>query len=327
MIGARDWAFWFVIAWLTLGASALVLVLGFWRWIERWFPDWLGGTAIAFARAIAALAAIFKVGDSSGAWGRAQIGAIVSWFVWELTSLVGAYKINRRKKQLEGAESEGLFRTRLLAAIRFTVVDKQERIRKLLEAQSPTKPQIHRVREALDPEEQIYLTLKQMGAFLHESLPNTPEKSERTFRVGLYVSLNGSMQPAMSADLHKRRQAQFTSFERFPDRFRLDNHTDPSYVVQCIQQNRLLIVPDPALMTGFYFHDDQRRYLKSLMAYPIIPFGTDDVQGCAAIVIDTDVAGFFKEDGREALELFAREFAARLNLETFFLELLGGASS
>ncbi len=60
--------------------------------------------------------------------------------------------------------------------------------------------------------------------------------------------------------------------------------------------------------------------MKSLIAYPILHFGSDE--SVAALVIDTNVTDQFKEEDRAALEIFMKEFAARLNLEAFILEIL-----
>ena len=330
-----------VVAWLALGVIALVAAGFFWRRIERRFPEWMGGTAIAFARAGAAFSAIQSRAASGpgAAWGEVQKAAIASWLTWELTGIVAGWKLNRGKRRDAGRiavledrqeasrravadlEAEGLFRTRLLDALRFALLDKSERIRTQLGATAAAgRAPIHRARAALDPDLQSYVILKQMGFLLQGLLPHTLEALDQNFRVGLYVARDGFLGPTVSADLLSRRPARFLSFERHRDRFAVDNVIDPSCAVECLATGTLVIVPDGALRSGFYMHEAQRRYLKSLIAYPIIPYGAED--GVAVIVVDTNIAGHFREKDRAVLRDFMRDFAARLVLERYLDQIL-----
>ncbi len=325
----------------ALGFVFLTCGIFFWRWIGRLYSDRFGGLAIALARAVTAFAAIMKSRNGSGTetWGWAQTAAIVSWLVWELAGGLLGWRSDRQKEgnvhkiesleiqlaalrqRVSDAESDGFFYIRLLTAIRFTVLDRTDRIRSVLRGSIPQKASSTRTKEAFNPEQHLYLTLQQMGAFLRERLPAVPESLKQNFRVGLYVAdPGGQMQPWLSVDILNRRPVRFTSFVQFPERFRLDNRLNPCYAVKCIQERRLLILPDADQAADFYFHEDQRLYLKSLIAYPILHLGSGE--RAAAIVIDTNVAGYFQEADRVALDIFAEEFAVRLNLELFYLETL-----
>ena len=77
--------------------------------------------------------------------------------------------------------------------------------------------------------------------------------------------------------------------------------------------------------TFAFFREAQKQYLKSMIAYPILHFREPDgTISQAAVVIDTNVAGHFKEEDRGVIEFFMDEFAARLNLEALLVGLLTG---
>ncbi len=122
--------------------------------------------------------------------------------------------------------------------------------------------------------------------------------------------------PLEAFDLATKSHEPFSSYEKHAERFRLDNAQNASHAVRCIHEGRVLIVADCGAEAGFYFHDKQQHYLRSMVAYPIVGFCPDGVTpASAAILIDTDIAGFFNEDDREMLELLLREFVTRIDLE------------
>ena len=43
----------------------------------------------------------------------------------------------------------------------------------------------------------------------------------------------------------------------------------------------------------------------------------------AALLIDTDIAGFFRDEGREMLEILLKEFEVRIGLEYAISGLIG----
>jgi len=128
------------------------------------------------------------------------------------------------------------------------------------------------------------------------------------------------MAPRLGFDLSNKEYDPFSSYEKHRDRFLLDNRTDPAHTVQCIQQRQTLIVSDTEQEGLAFFEAAQKNYLKSLIAHPISGLrGPSGVVGDAALVIDTNRAGYFNEADRELLELWLAEFSARLVLESHFL--------
>ena len=69
--------------------------------------------------------------------------------------------------------------------------------------------------------------------------------------------------------------------------------------------------------------DAQRGYLRSLVAFYLGQVCEEPgTMTEGALVIDTDVAGFFKETERDALTFCFQEFSVRLKLELLLLALL-----
>jgi len=72
-----------------------------------------------------------------------------------------------------------------------------------------------------------------------------------------------------------------------------------------------------------FFNEDQRGYLRSMMAYYLDEVcGLDGTMTVAALVVDTDAPGFFREASRDSLEFCLREFGARLKLELLLHAML-----
>jgi hypothetical protein len=129
--------------------------------------------------------------------------------------------------------------------------------------------------------------------------------------------------PLAAFDLATRSHAPFSSYAAHADRYRLDT-TAPSLAVRCVVEGQTLIVPDCAAIDGFYFHARQANYLRSVIARPMANFCEDGITPTrAALLIDTDVAWFFQEDDREALEILLTEFVARIDLEYAICGLTG----
>ena len=130
------------------------------------------------------------------------------------------------------------------------------------------------------------------------------------------METGGVLCPLDGFDLQTKKHQPFISYLEHERRFRLDNTADPAHAVLCVRGCRMLIVPDCAVDPAFkYFSEEQQYRLKSMVAYPIIEFRQAPQKAAAALVIDTDSAGHFKEEDREAIEFFMGEFAARLILE------------
>ena len=69
-------------------------------------------------------------------------------------------------------------------------------------------------------------------------------------------------------------------------------------VIQSIRKREMLIVSDCTKEANFYFREDQKCYLKSMVSHPFkLGLNLKELVD-AALVIDTDVPGYFKEDDR-----------------------------
>jgi hypothetical protein len=61
-----------------------------------------------------------------------------------------------------------------------------------------------------------------------------------------------------------------------------------------------------------------------MVAFPMVGFCHDGVATIrAALLIDTDRTGFFREDDREMIEILITEFVARIDLEYAISGLIG----
>jgi hypothetical protein len=152
---------------------------------------------------------------------------------------------------------------------------------------------------------------------LHVDAASAGGHYNQNFRIGLYAEQNGLLLPLDAFDLNTRSHEPFSSYRKHADRFRLDNDVNPSHAVRCVREARLLIVPDCANHPMFqYFNDQQRNYLRSMVAYPLPDFCPDGINPVlAALLIDTDVAGFFQERDSQIMQIYLKEFAVRLALE------------
>jgi hypothetical protein len=315
---------------IALGCGALILVIGWWRLVEKWYWEWLPKLAVALARAVSggSAIAIQVFAQQKGDWLEVQIAAIASYAIWEILGIIGDQRSKKTARTMERLEKEGLFRTKLLITLRALVAVKKQRIASALGQPGSAAAPIYRVREALSPQRQIALLLEHMAFFLRRQLPDTEASAHQNFRVGLYVAEDGVMRPLHAFDLKNQNHDPFQSYRHAEAHFRLDNATDPALVVQCVRERQLLIVSDceQEAKRGTFacFDAHQRIYLKSLIAYPIFPFGRQagTITPQAAIVIDTDVAGHFQEENRQALQFFMEEFAARFDMEVLLRELL-----
>ncbi|OWK35948.1 hypothetical protein FRUB_08511 [Fimbriiglobus ruber] len=130
--------------------------------------------------------------------------------------------------------------------------------------------------------------------------------------------------PIAAFDLATKSHDPFTSYAQHAERYHLDNNTKPSYAARCVREGRTLIVEDCAAEPDFFFHERQPNYLRSMIAFPIVGFCPNGISPVrAALLIDTDVTGFFHEDDREMLELLLREFVTRVDLEYAITGLTG----
>lgn len=221
-------------------------------------------------------------------------------------------------------EAQYLWLGRMVSHLRMLVNEKHQRIRRTLQASTTTRGSLPETRLALAPGDQIGMILEKLASLLHFEAAAAGHHNQN-FRVGLYAEDQGHLVPIDAFDLNSRRHDPFTSYRQHTDWFRLDNTATPSHAGRCVREGRTLIVSDCAAHPDFrFFHDRQRNYLKSLIAYPLFDFSPDGgVPVRAALLIDTDVAGYFQEEDAEIIELCLKEFAVRIALEYAIRGLIG----
>lgn len=336
--------------WITVGAQvawylflalacagAVVIFGGIWGrgHFDRFYLEANPKYLIAFMRLVSGGVAFFSNPSvnhdvaNSGDWPAVSLVAAFSWFTWECVQILAEKKAKVALDALDELDRAVSFRTLLLTTLRRMVQVKKKRIEDELSIPDPRSQPILRARRSLDPKAQIYLALEQMALFLrtlHRD-PDSEEALHQNFRIGLYVALNDRMQPLEAFDFNNPSSQPFTSYRETEQHFRLDNNDRPAHAVRCVREGRLIIVPDCAAAKPeefTYFRDAQRNYLRSMIAYPILPFrAADGTMTSAAVVIDTDVAGHFKEEDRRLIQFFMDQFAARLTLETLLVALMG----
>jgi hypothetical protein len=333
----------------AFGIVALFLISLIWHKIEDWYQEWWAKVGLTAARGIGAAIAILSAyslkslsaevasaalskqaaelakqaeATQSTIWFAAQIVAVAGYAVWEICAWLGDYRSKGTVEKVGQLRRQGVFRTRLLTALRGLVNEKRHRLQQVItRSGTGTLP---RVKEALSPTQHVGLLLRELVFFLREQLPDTEESQHQNFRIGLYVSKDGSMFPIASFDLKHRDRDPFSSYREFHEHFRLDRADAGSLVVRCVREKRMLIVSDCLKEKFVFYREDQKTYLKSIVAFPILLLGGADQM--AAIVIDTNRAGHFKEEDRESIEMFMDEFAARLDLEAFLDRVLKPAN-
>lgn len=217
----------------------------------------------------------------------------------------------------------------LLTHLRELVNEKRQRVRQAL-ATVGQRASIQQVRAGLAPEEQVHVLLEWLASLFHyQAIHFDRNRHNQNFRVGLFAERDGRLEPLDAFDLNTRRHDPFSSYAQHADRYRLDNTASPAHAVRCVREGRTLIVADCEAEPEFeFFHERQRHYLRSMVAHPLAGFCPDGVnQASAALLIDTDEAGFFREDDREMLEVLLNEFVTRINLEYALAGLIGSTTA
>lgn len=320
------------------GLIALVAVTCFWSRVAPYYKEAWAKGAVAVFRAVAALIAIatrFAPTDLTKPfleqpWAMTTLVAVVGYLLWELTGVIGdqRYKGAKEKtaedyqKQIdeatqdrEDAEFQAMRFGWLMTHLRQLVNVKRQRVRGVAQTLGD-RVTIQHARDGLAPYEQVRILLEWLASlFRMQAVYQDGSRHNQNFRIGLFAERDGRLIPLAAFDLVSRSHEPFSSYDRHADRYRLDT-TAPSHAVRCIREGQTLIVPDCAAVPDFYFHDGQALYLRSMIARPIASFCPDGVTPVrAALLIDTDVAGFFQEDDREMLEILLTEFVARIDLE------------
>jgi len=291
-------------------------------------------------------------------WAATILIAAFGYLFWEATGIVGDHKYKLAKEKTAAdhtkvidslnethvaalaslaqeadeatqdridAEFQALRLSWLLSHLQKFVGEKRQRIRRVANASGAERPSVQKAREGLNPEEQVQILLECLAAlFRNHAIHEDGSRHNQNFRIGLFAEQDGGLVPLAAFDLITRSHAPFTTYATHAGRYRLDNGTNPSHAVRCVREGRTLIVADCAAEPGFFSQPLQAIYLKSMVAHPMPGFCADGVTPVsAALLIDTDHAGFFREDDREMLERLLSEFVVRLDLEYAISRLIG----
>ena len=304
----------FVVLTIAGGIGIFVLILC-WRKAGDIVGDWWPKPAAEIIQVLSALTSIgttFASIDDRATWIRPALTAWASLLVWKLLQIL----IDRRMKiadrtdkaALQRAEAESELRTRLLAALREAVNRKVKRLRREV-GRKREKPSLTQVRNALTPQPHLEEMLDALAVFLKEQLP-PKRRSGSNFRVGVYINREGTMTPIHGVSLDDAGYNPFRSHSAHQEFFQINGVAKPASVVISVREKRLVILEDClALETSgefSFFNDNQRSYLRSLVAYYLGEVCLEDgTMTEATLAIDTNLPGFFKEeDSRFAPFLF-----------------------
>jgi hypothetical protein len=312
-------------------------------WIAVFFQATWTKVVIGGLQALTALVAVWTAAaaaDKKSEWAEPTIAGIVCLLVWYFVLLsceatgksVAAQlagQLGQARAEADAATALGVVRTRLLALFLKTVKEKCKRIQKAIRRRGTTPPRLNHAQKGLEPKDHLDIVLREMALFLREALP-TLEREQRNFRVGLYVETSGVMRPLHGISLRDLAYDPFRSHKEHAQHFRLDCTDKPAHAVTCVKRKSLVIVGDCAEAEGrgefFFYKEEQRSYLRSMAACWVGKVCVaDGTMQEAALVIDTDSPGYFREDDRESIQFCFDQFAARLSLEMALLTLVGGA--
>ncbi|VTR97904.1 hypothetical protein [Tuwongella immobilis] len=314
----------------ALGCAAVIAWLGIvwigWNWksIGRSVNELGVKIAAAIVKLVAAIASVggTYAASQKEAWWLPVIVGLFCLFSWEfLEKLVDnrVKAMDRLDKQaLQTALSEVKIRTELLTIFRKSVVDKLKRLLQKL-SNRRKRSSLPVLRSALIPEQHLTDILTNLGGGLSAQLPEDA-KIQANFRLAIFVAREGQLHPRVVVDLNHPGEQRLASCRTHPERFCLSAEGAVSHAVLSIRQRKHLIVEDclTAAETGtfFYFEDAQKQYLASLVANYLGEVIDEDGQSkSASLVIDTNTAGFFRDENRISLEFCLREFATRIKLE------------
>lgn len=348
--------FWFSLIFLVITIVSAWLVVKKW---DRW--EWLRSRseegwlkiALAVARLLGIFAVIFKAlpqGDmflSLAPWVMVGIAyliiesLVIFTDVWlkksreELEATIGSHQDELdahqivSKKQMEVSKRWITQLELLLQSLERALKQKQQRvIESLDQALADEKMSADLVNQATDTRAQRFLLLSELRGFLSDQLSHD-DKARYAFRVCLYEERKDYVELVAATDDHEGMKSNRSFWERNRQSFFFNAPTGKkAHTVLCIEQKKLLIVPDCQeadrdRSDDFqYFEDAQAESLRSLVAYPIHPFGWPAVELRAALVVDTNAPGFFEEAHRDEIETYLRSFAVRLHLEKLYHDLL-----
>jgi hypothetical protein len=321
------------------GLICCVLVWFFWSWVGKYYAESWVKFATAVFRFLAAISG-FLGKSGSASWGLVIGIAAFGILIWEVTGLIGNIKHERDKKKSEldhaakiaelsernneliqdvtDATNLVLRSDWLLTHLGELTSKKCQRVRDAIASRS-SQATVPNTREGLSPELQLQLILENIASHYRKDCP-----PNQNFRIGLYVEEAGSLAPLQAFDLISKSHAPFTSFSKHPLRYNLTNSTNPSHAVRCVTSGEMMIIEDCQNDSTFEFYSDQQKnYLRSMVAFPLSDFrcnGSGPI--LAALVIDTNRPNFFLKNDSEILKKELTHFANRLILEYSINELV-----
>ena len=251
-------------AFALLAVLCMALIFTYWKLVGQLINDLVVKAAIKAIQLLAAAASLggaYAVGQAKQEWWLPAVMGVVCVAVWEVVGQLIDNRVKAADKAdkfaLTYAEGQSELRTRLLAVFRFAVDSKARRVRRQVERRG-RKLGLAQVRNALTPEPQLGELLQNLAVFFQQRLP-AGEGEHRNFRVGLYVNRNGLMTPVQAISLNDSSYTPFQSYQAHEEAFRLNVSRNPSHVVVCVRQRRMIVVEDGAAAAGrgdFYYFSD-----------------------------------------------------------------------
>lgn len=327
-----------------LGVAALVCVAFVWHGIARFYRETAAKLVVAGFRFLAAAAALASRSEFvpgvpllAQPWVPTCLVAIGGYLVWEAAGILGDAKWKAAKErtaadyadeiELLGQDRDDAvrqFKKMARAASRAGKLSahKFQRIRRALEKSGEARPSLPATRNALAPDSQIMSILEALTALLSDDVVEAGGPLGQNFRVGLYVELDGYLVPKAAFDMTTRRHDPFGSYSAHKERFRIGEADAPAHVVRSLTTGTI-IVGDCLSEPHFeFFTENQRSYLRSMVAHPLPTFCFDGLNPSRAVIaVDTNVSGYFRTEDREPIVLRLELFAALMELEYAVLKL------
>jgi hypothetical protein len=314
-----------VTVFVVAGVLSLLLILIAWDSVASWYSSSYAKFFVSISRLISTFVVAKYVVIQEIHAVVAFYLAVASIFLWETLGLW----IDQKKKlafdRNAALQDQFMHRNRLLTCLRELDNHNKHRLDEEVKNAGSGRVTIENLRRALNANVQVRRILDQVGAMLKSESPERPDGSVQNFRIGYYIECNGYMKESKSIRLDTQAECFLKSYklESVEEHFRVDCRHEPAQVVKCVQEQRLIIVSDCATQLVRFFHEEQKNYLKSMVAYPINDFGCGSVDKTrAAIVIDTDEVGYFKEEDRTKIEACLKEFGRKLALVNSFSRLV-----
>jgi hypothetical protein len=319
---------------LVVGIIAFFAALFAWNLVGRFYHELWGKFSIEAIQVMSggvALFAGYAAINAKSDWWLPSIVALVCTGLWKLTQICwdwrGKVLISTLDKQIEDLRDEACavnkkleFRARLQALFRHAVTLKVGRVNQEVKKLGPGNASIRHLRRALLPKDHLNDMLFDFTVFLRELLTNA-DRDKYNFRVGLYAETDGVMTAVAGVSYNNRQYDPFHAYQAHEKHYHLNATESPATVVTCVREKRLIIISDCHKADGdghfVYFNVEQKKYIRSLVAVWIGEICMrNGTMREAAIVIDTDAPGFFKEEDEEGIKCCIDEFAARISLES-----------